>query len=459
MSKGPGRILVIDDDPDVLLAARLLLKTQFDLVRCETDPGQLPVLLGQSEWDVILLDMNFSPGNNSGGEGMSMLAQVLTHKPSAVVVMMTAYGDLDTAVEAIRKGASDFVLKPWQNEKMLATITSATRLSESRGEVSRLRSQQQEFVRSSWDGGPIIGQSAPMERIYRIVNKAAPTEANVLILGENGTGKELIARELHQRSDRSENIFMTVDLGAISETLFESELFGHVKGAFTDASRNRIGRLQAAAGGTLFLDEIANLPLYLQSKLLSVLELREVTPVGSERSAVVDVRIVCASNRDLRTMVAEGTFREDLLYRINTVEIELPPLRDRHEDIPKLLEHFADLYAKKYNQPRKRFSSAALNQLRNYAWPGNVRELRHAVERAIILSEDQVFRAGDFLSQPTKPSESAGDQSSRNLNLEEIEEQAIRTALGRHQGNVSRAARALGISRASLYRRMEKYGV
>ncbi len=455
----PANILIVDDDQDVLLAARLLLKTHFGRIHCVSDPEQLSELLESDRWDVVLLDMNFSPGKNTGTEGMALMEAILQRNPKAVVVLMTAYGDVDTAVNAIRQGATDFVLKPWQNEKMLATMIAAARLAESRGEVSLLRSRQQEMVRASWQSVPIIGQSAAMDAVFQLVQKAAPTEANVLILGENGTGKELVARELHDRSNRGDQIFMTVDLGAIPETLFESELFGHLKGAFTDASRNRIGRFQAAAGGTVFLDEIGNLPMFLQSKLLSVLEQRALTPVGSDRPVSVDVRLLCATNRNLREMVAEGTFREDLLYRINTVEIELPPLRARRDDVPLLLEHFADLYAKKYQHARKRFSQTALAQLQHYDWPGNVRELRHAVERAVILSEGSAFSTDDFLIQPRAGAPRAADNVQENLRLDALEEATIRTALGRHKGNVSRAAGVLGISRASLYRRMEKYGL
>jgi DNA-binding NtrC family response regulator len=459
MAERSGRILVVDDDRDVLVAARLLLKKQFAVVQTELNPENLPDLLAGSHWDVILLDMNFSPGTNIGREGLQWLEKILQIEPAAVVIMMTAYGDVNTAVSAIRVGATDFVLKPWQNEKMLATITSAAQLAESRTEINQLRSRQKAMVESNRSISPMIGQSAAMQKVFALLGKAAPTEANVLITGENGTGKELVARELHQQSGRSEEIFLSVDLGAIPDSLFESELFGHVKGAFTDASKDRSGRFQAASGGTLFLDEIGNLPLHLQSKLLSALEQRQVTPVGSNQAVPIDVRLICATNRKLRDMVADNTFREDLLYRINTVEVPLPALRDRDGDIPPLLEHFAEIYARKYGHARKRFSAGALKRLQECPWPGNVRELRHAVERAVIMSEGPVLDAADFLME-SGPNPVAQPVSAKDgLKLETLERQAIVAALDLNKGNISHAAKALGITRTALYRRMEKHGL
>ncbi|MDJ0654052.1 MAG: sigma-54 dependent transcriptional regulator [Xanthomonadales bacterium] len=456
MSERQGRILVVDDDDDVRTAARLLLKRHFASVEVLAGPEELPERLARESFDAILLDMNFATGRISGREGLDWLQRIREIDGDAVVVLMTAYGDAGLAVEAIKHGATDFVLKPWQNEKLIATLTSAVSLRQSRDEVGRLKERQSELAVPATD---LIAQSAAMAQVMRLVAKAAPSDASVLILGENGTGKEVIAREIWRQSSRADEVFLGVDLGSVPETLFESELFGHVKGAFTDARADRMGRFQAASGGTLFLDEIGNLPLHLQAKLLRVLESREVVPVGSDRPVPVDVRLLCATNSDLESAAEQGAFRPDLLYRINTVQVELPPLRSRPEDIAPLVKHFLSRYAHKYGRSGLDVSSDALGRLKDYHWPGNVRELAHAVERALILSESTTLVAEDFALSVR--SQSKGQQGLRfeSLNLEEVEGQVIAFVLAKHEGNVSRAARELGITRTSLYRRIEKYGL
>jgi DNA-binding NtrC family response regulator len=458
MTTRSGRVLVVDDDDGVLTAARLLLKRHFAVVQTESDPQKLPDLV-QMGFDVVLLDMNFARGSNTGAEGLAWLRKILEIDPGLVVVLMTAYGDVSTAVNAIKSGATDFVLKPWQNEKLIATVTAGLTLRDSRDEVARLRTRERELVdAASGTAQPVIGDAPAMRDVFELVRRAAPTDANVLILGESGVGKELVARLLHAQSKRAAEVFMSVDLGAVSQTLFESELFGHRKGAFTDAREDRAGRFQAASRGTLFLDEIGNLPLHLQGKLLSALEQRAVTPLGADRAIAVDVRLVSATNKPLAELSRAREFREDLLYRINTVEIRVPPLRARSEDIAPLFEHFIEIYARKYNLPPKRLSRGALKRLEAYAWPGNVRELRHAVERALIMSDAPMLDAKDFLL--AQDSVRSGEALKLDgYNLEAVESRVIQAALEKYAGNVSRAARELGITRASLYRRMEKHGL
>jgi DNA-binding NtrC family response regulator len=459
MQDAQGKILVIDDDQDVLTAANLLLKRHFAQVVTDAEPGNIPEHLAASAWDVILLDMNFEIGANTGKEGLYWLSLIRKQQPSALVILMTAYGAVDTAVNAMKDGAVDFVLKPWQNERLLTTIRNTLQLKESRDEVIHLRSRQKEIVSVPSDN--LIGKSPAMQQVHSLVKRVAPTDANVLILGENGTGKEVVAREIYQQSKRRDEVFVSVDLGSVTESLFESELFGHKKGAFTGAATDRIGRFQAASGGTLFLDEIGNIPLHLQGKLLTVLEQRTVIPVGTNTPIPIDVRLLCATNKDLQQLVQSGQFREDLLYRINTVTIELPPLRKRQADIAGLLEHFLAVYAQKYNLPVPAVSAETINQLKQYPWPGNIRELRHAVERAMILGHSDKLQAGDLLMKSGSDSrpQSGTDLDDEYLNLEKLEQTAITTALQRHHGNISHAAKELGITRASLYRRLEKYGL
>ncbi|HEX2761219.1 MAG TPA: sigma-54 dependent transcriptional regulator, partial [Rhizomicrobium sp.] len=436
---------------------RLLLKRHFSSVTTLSDPAQLATLVKRGAFDVLLLDMNFAPGADSGAEGLGRLSEVMALAPDAVVVMITAHGDVDLAVEAMKKGAADFVIKPWVNERLIATVMAALNLNRSRREAAELRQRHSGLAQATHGGDPgMIGTAPAMLQVFGALRRAAPTEANVLILGENGTGKELAARALHRASARANGVFLRVDLGSLSPQLFESELFGHRRGAFTDARNDRTGYLRAAAGGTLFLDEIGNVPLHLQSKLLTALERREVIPVGAEQPEAIDVRLICATNLSRAQLADEDRFRQDLLYRINTVEMVLPPLRERKEDIPLLLEHYAALYSQKYNLPAKRLSAALIDRLTNWSWPGNVRALRHAVERAVILSESDLLGPADFaLSGPQPPPETPNEVS----RLDAVEKAAIVRALEKHDNNVSRAAEALGLTRTSLYRRMEKYGL
>jgi DNA-binding NtrC family response regulator len=456
MTSHDARILVVDDNEDILQAARLLLKRHFASVQTLSDPAHLASLVKRGAFDVLLLDMNFSPGADSGTEGLARLAEVLEIDPQAVVVMVTAHGDVEVAVEAMKKGAADFVTKPWENERLLATLMAALNLRRTRQEAAELRQRNSGLAAATHTESGMIGTSPAMLRVFGAIRRTAPTDANVLILGENGTGKELAAREIHRLSRRAGEVFLRVDMGALSPQLFESELFGHRRGAFTDARQDRTGYFRAATGGTLFLDEIGNVPLSLQSKLLTALERREVVPVGAEKPEPIDVRLVCATNLG-RDRLADGNqFRQDLLYRINTVEITLPPLRERREDIALLLDHYAAHYAQKYNLPPKRLSAALIARLTDWTWPGNVRALRHAVERAVILGEGDLLDVTDF---PLAESGRGAAPAAPLDRLDEIEKAAIIQALERHRNNVSRAADALGLTRTSLYRRMEKYGL
>lgn len=447
---------MVDDDEDVLLAAKMLLKKYNYHVIIEKNPNKIPFLLNNDTYDVILLDMNFSKDTTSGKEGFEWLAQIKERDPQAVVIMITAFGDVEMAVRALKEGATDFILKPWQNEKLIATISTAIKLKKSYNEVDKLRKAKQMLEEQiSQPFRDIIGQSPAIKEVFALIDKVAKTDANILILGENGTGKELVARAIHQKSLRKDNSFVAVDMGAITETLFESELFGHKKGAFTDAREDRPGRFELANGGTLFLDEIGNLSMSLQSKLLSALQSRQVTRVGSNTPVEVDIRLICATNMPLAQMVQEGRFRQDLLYRINTVEVHIPPLCERVDDIPMLANHFLNYYSKKYRKEVLSISNEAITKLKKYAWPGNVRELQHAIERAVIMADSPTLQESDFLF-----SRKANDAPSADtLNLDEVEKAAVIKAIQLHNGNISKAAEELGLTRASLYRRMEKYGV
>ena len=451
-----GSILIIDDDADVLFSARMFLKDHFKKVQVINHIRNVKEQLAQDCYDLVLLDMNYSGGDTSGRDGIRCLKEILRSDDPPLVVMMTAYGNMDLAIQAMKDGATDFVVKPWQNEKLLATLLSAYQLKRSAGEVTRLeatqRSINEDIDRRS---GDFIGQSAPMKKLYNVIEKIAKTDANVLITGENGTGKELVARAIHRQSLRAGKTLISVDLGAINENLFESELFGHVKGAYTDAREDRAGRFEIAMGSTLFLDEIGNIPLNLQSKLLTALQNRQVTRLGANKPIKVDIRLICATNTPIYEKVGSGAFREDLLYRIKTIEINLPPLRERSGDIELLSLHFLDSYCRKYRKPTMKISAETLKKLEQYPWPGNVRELQHAIERAVIMSDSRILKPQDFhLSEPIRKT-TVRDV----LTLDQLEEITIAKALEKHQNNISKTAAELGVSRAALYRKMEKYGI
>jgi DNA-binding NtrC family response regulator len=458
-----SRCVVIDDDPDILLSARLLLRDLFADVGAFQSPEEaMPSVDGEGA-DVILLDANFGRGATNAAEGFHWLGEILKRDPEAIVVMITAHGGVNIAVEAMKRGATDFVSKPWSNERLLATVRTAAALRKSR-EAAVTERKRAVAIAAPAAGGetPLLGTSAAMRRVYSLIERAAPTEANVLILGENGTGKELVAREIHRLSRRADGVMVSVDLGAVAENLFESELFGHVKGAFTDARGDRVGRLQAADGGTLFLDEVGNLPLHLQPKLLTALEQRQVVPVGANRAVAIDVRVIAATNLPPDRLADENLFRQDLLFRLNTVEIELPPLRERREDIPLLIDHYVGLYSRKYGKPAREVPGPVLEALQAYEWPGNVRALRHAAERAVILAGEGSFTSEDFSlsrSMPRAAPSMPPPVSGGDLNLERAERQMVEQALKKHAYNISLAAQELGLTRASLYRRMDKHGL
>ena len=457
--KKKATILIIDDEEDIIFSLKMLLKQHFTKVYAESNPYHIPRLLEQYNPEVVLLDMNFRVGKTAGDEGMEWLGKIKELRPDLPVIMMTAHTDVEVAIGTIKNGATDFVEKPWRNEKLIATVSSALALSRSAVALQKAASQQgylQQDIDQAF--GEILGESQVIKDLKKMIEKVAPTDANVLLLGENGVGKELIARTIHKLSLRKDNIFMGVDLGAITETLFESELFGHVKGAFTGADKNKVGRFEAANGGTLFLDEIGNLPINSQPKLLQALENKHIFQVGSASSIPVDVRIVSATNMPLDTMIEERSFRQDLLYRINTVEISIPPLRDRGGDIVILAEHFLNLYKKKYLKNNLTFHRDTLKRLIEYPWYGNIRELRHSVERAIILSEGKKLMPEDFVLE-TKANLKEEEMGMGTLNLEEMEAILIRKALVKHHGNISKAAGELGLTRPALYRRMDKYGL
>ncbi|MEQ9439145.1 MAG: sigma-54 dependent transcriptional regulator [Cyclobacteriaceae bacterium] len=454
-AKQPYHILIIDDDVDVLHSARMFLKQYFERVDTQEDPSQINSLISKNHYDVVLLDMNFRRGEHDGREGLYWLERIRTIDPKTGVILITAYGDIDLAVEAMRLGAANFVLKPWKNQKLLESVEAALRRKASDRQPKKGIAKGQEMPE-------MIGQSEPIRRVYELIGKVAATDANVLILGENGTGKDLVAQTLHYRSIRKNNPFIRVDVGALTSTLFESELFGHVKGAFTDAYQDKVGKFELASGGTLFLDEIGNLSLPQQAKLLTALQNRKISQVGSNQVVAVDIRLICATNMPLYEMASdqpvnqEGVFRQDLLYRINTVEITVPPLRERLDDLPLLAEHFLTQYAEKYHKPQPTLSEAAIRHLTRYPWPGNIRELQHAIERAIILSDQPELQSQDFALGVMPETVTTADSPKT---LDENERNFIKQALDRNQGNITQTAKELGITRTALYRRLEKYGL
>jgi DNA-binding NtrC family response regulator len=448
-----GSILIVDDNKSILSTLEILLSSEFQIVTTLNNPSQIPSELRKGVYNLIILDMNFSAGINTGNEGIYWLGRIKESHPEISVVMITAYGDIDTAVKALKAGASDFVLKPWDNDKLIATIKLAIQLNLSREEVRHLKERESELKREiGGDSKTIIGSSPKWSNILNVVRKVAGTDANVMITGENGTGKELIAQEIHRLSKRSSEIMVSVDMGALSETLFESELFGHVKGAFTDARENRQGKFEIAHKGTLFLDEIGNLSFHLQAKLLAAIENRQISRIGSNQVISTDIRLICATNKDIEKLVRSGLFREDLLYRINTIHIELPPLRERGNDIILLSEFFLKKYCGKYDKSGLKMNQQAADSLVRYPWPGNVRELQHTIEKAVILSDSSILRPDDlYLRQPVSVS-----SSDSFTTLEEMEKNMIQRALEANNGNFTAAAEQLGVTRQTLYNRFKK---
>jgi DNA-binding NtrC family response regulator len=445
----PWDLLIVDDDPAVLLTAELVLKKHHRRICTASDPEQIWRLLTERAVDVLLLDMNFTAGATSCREGLEWLRTVRTLAPATGVIAMTAYGDIEQAVNAMREGAADFVVKPWDNAKLIATVASAAQRARADREARRAPRRA-----GGQEPDCIVGESSALREVQAYIDKVAATDANVLILGESGSGKELVARAIHRQSGRSGQAFVSVDLGAIAESLFESELFGHRRGAFTDAREDRAGRVEAASGGTLFLDEIGNLSLPMQAKFLGALETRMVTRVGSDRAIKVDARVICATNLTPQELRVPGRFRQDLLYRINTIEIRVPPLRERLDDVPLIAAHYSRLFAAKYGRPEPCLDAQTHTRLQNYSWPGNVRELRHAIERLVIMSEPDSLQLDNL---PLAAPPAAADPAT--LNLEALEKQAIQRAIEQHQGNLTRAAQALGLGRTTLYRKMTRYGL
>lgn len=451
-----GKILIVDDNKNVLSALKILLNNYFEEVILLSSPITLLNTIKEKNPDVILLDMNYSAGINTGNEGLFWLSEVKKENPDVPVILFTAYADIELAVKTLKQGAIDFVVKPWDNAKLLASLQSAMELSSSRKEITKLKEKQtvlnSELIK---DNDICWGKSVEMQNLLKMIEKVAKTDANILITGENGTGKEVIARKIHQLSLRSNESLVSVDMGAITETLFESELFGHVKGAFTDAKTDRAGKIEASDKGTLFLDEIGNLSYVLQAKLLNALQSRQITRVGSNHTVSVDIRLICATNHNLFEDVKNGLFREDLLYRINTIQLEVPALRNRKDDIPELAEYFLNRFSAKYKKRDVVLGKDAISQMMEYSWPGNVRELEHTIEKAVILSDSSIINASSLLLLPSNEKEKKMDK----VTFDEMEKLLIKKSIQKHSNNISAIAKELGISRPTLYSKIKKYGL
>ncbi len=451
-----GNILIVDDNKSIISTLEILLSPEFDVVKGITNPNQIPSELQTQDYNLVILNMNFRAGINTGNEGLYWLNQIKKNHPAISIVLITAYSEVELAVKALKQGATDFIPKPWDNSKLLATAKAAIQLNFSKKEIGQLKQKEQELKHEfNREQKYIIGSSPQLMKVMNMMRKVAKTNANILITGENGTGKELIAREIHRLSLRNREVMVSVDMGAISETLFESELFGHVKGAFTDARENRAGKFETANGGTLFLDEIGNLSFHLQAKILAAIQNRTFMRLGSDKPVPVDIRLVCATNKNLSQMVEEGLFRDDLLYRINTIQVEVPPLRERGDDIIVLSDFFLKKYASKYEKHGLKINQAAQQKLLKYKWPGNIRELQHTIEKAVILSDSQVLKAEDFFLRSVISSKFDDTQ----LTIEEMEKQMIINTIDKNIGNMSSTAEQLGITRQTLYNKIKKYGI
>jgi DNA-binding NtrC family response regulator len=451
-----GKILVVDDNKQILSSLSILLRSEFESIETLQNPNLIPNKLQECQFDVIMLDMNFASGRTTGNEGIFWLREIIKSDPLAVVILITAYGDIELAVKSIKEGATDFITKPWDAEKLIITLKNAIELRHSKLEIKKLKEKKDELTNEiDRHYNMFVGQSAAFCQIVTTIEKVAQTDADILLTGENGTGKEVIAREVHRRSKRANEVFVSADMASITETLFESEMFGHVRGSFTDAKSDRAGRFEAASGGTLFLDEISNLSMSLQAKLLVALQNRQIIKVGSNKPIDVDIRLICATNKSLFEMVSNNTFREDLLYRINTIQIDIPPLRARIEDIAGLADYFLRHYAAKYDKQSISINKKAYEQLESYHWPGNIRELKHTIEKAVILCDSDVLGPDDFFFKPLLTAQDAPP----SLKLEEVEKWSIEAVLSKCKGNLSKAANILDISRTTLYAKMNKYQI